>query len=182
MRGNKWQLFKMDLSFTLYMIMDIATYGLLGVLVFNPYYAATIVEFYSFVKEKYIDNKCERYELLNDKYLLENKKDLECYPGVTRKEKKKMEEKKGKKEGRKKWKKGLTVCLSFLAGAGLAGWVVYKHKDVIAAVLEGSKLPKGTKMSTRIGVKFARTAVTTVQDFCTAVLNKVKGLFQAKAA
>ncbi|MBR2784617.1 MAG: DUF975 family protein [Clostridia bacterium] len=92
MRGNKWQLFKMDLSFTLYMIMDIATYGLLGVLVFNPYYAATIVEFYSFVKEKYIDNKCERYELLNDKYLLENKKDLECYPGVTRKEKKKMEE------------------------------------------------------------------------------------------
>lgn len=99
-----------------------------------------------------------------------------------KKEKKKMEEKKEKKEGRKKWKKGLTVCLSFLAGAGLAGWVVYKHKDVIAAVLEGSKLPKGTKMSTRIGVKFARTAVTTVQDFCTAVLNKVKGLFQAKAA
>ena len=93
-----------------------------------------------------------------------------------------MEDKKEKKEGKKKWKKGLTVCLSFLAGAGVAGWVVYKHKAVIAAVLEGSRLPKGTKMSTRIGVKFARTAVATAQGFCTAVLNKVKGLFQTKAA
>ena len=91
-----------------------------------------------------------------------------------------MKDKKEKKE--KKWKKVLAVCLSFLAGAGVAGWVVYKHKDVIAAVLEGSKLPKGTKLTTRIGVKFARTGLTTVQGVCSAVMGKVKGLFTAKAA
>ncbi len=89
-----------------------------------------------------------------------------------------MKEKKKKKEGKKSWKKILAV-LSFTAGAGLAGWVVYKRRDVIAAVFEGSKLPKGTKLSTRIGVKFLRTAVGTVQGFCTAVLRKVKSLSKA---
>lgn len=92
MRGKKWQLFKLDLSFTLYMIMDIATLGLLGVVAFNPYYTASIIEFYSCLKEEYKLNKGYKYELLNDENLVVNKENLDCYPGVTRKEKKKMDE------------------------------------------------------------------------------------------
>ena len=92
MKGKKWKLFLLDLSFTFYMIMDIATLGILGVLGFNPYYTASIVEFYTFVKIEYIDKKGKGFELLNDNKLLNNDNNLECYPGVTRKEKKKMDE------------------------------------------------------------------------------------------
>lgn len=92
MNGKKWQLFKLDLSFFLYVIMDVFTMGILGVLLCNPYYTAAMVEYYNFVKEEYIKNKGNNYEYLNDKYLLANDDGLDCYPGVSKKEHKKMDE------------------------------------------------------------------------------------------
>ena len=92
MKGSKWKLFMLDLSFTLYMIMDIATLGILGIVAFNPYYTASIVEFYTCLKEEYVKKKGDKFELLNDNKLLKNDNNLDCYPGVTRKEKKKMGE------------------------------------------------------------------------------------------
>lgn len=92
MHGKKWKLFTLDLSFTFYMILDIVSLGILGIVLFNPYYTSSIVEFYSKLKEEYVKEKKDRYELLNDKYLLKNEEGLDCYPGVVRKEQKKMDE------------------------------------------------------------------------------------------
>jgi hypothetical protein len=94
------------------------------------------------------------------------------------KEKKAMKEKKEKKE-KKTWKKVILPILTFTAGAGLTGWFVYKHKDEVAAVFKGTKLPKGTKLSSRIAVKLCRTAFKTVQGTCNAGLNKVKSMLKA---
>ena len=92
MNHNKWRMFLLDLSFFGYLLIDILTYGFLGIIGVNAYYTASLVEFYSLVKEAYIKDKKVGYELLNDPYLLENTKNLDCYPGVTKKEKKKMNE------------------------------------------------------------------------------------------
>lgn len=84
MHGKKRKLLMLDLSFFIYQILDIVTLGILGVIAYNPYYTASIVEFYAEVKKEYKENKQENYELLNDPYLMENPEDYECYPGVKR--------------------------------------------------------------------------------------------------
>jgi uncharacterized membrane protein len=90
--GKKFTLFKLDLSFIIYEILDIVSYGILGILITNPYYTASIVEFYTELKKDYIKEEKENFELLNDKYLLENPENNECYPGVKRRELKKADE------------------------------------------------------------------------------------------
>lgn len=92
MNGYKFQLFKLDFSFLFYEILNIISFGIFGVLYSNPYYTASIVEFYTDVKKQYIKDKKPKYELLNDRALLENTKNFECYPGVKRKEMKKADE------------------------------------------------------------------------------------------
>ena len=94
------------------------------------------------------------------------------------KEKKAMKEKEEKKK-KKTWKKYVLPILTFSAGAGLTGWFVYTHKDEVSAVFKGTKLPKGTKLSSRIAVKVCRTAFQAVQASCNAGMNKVKGFFKA---
>lgn len=92
MNGHKLQLLKLDLSFIIYQILDIVTAGTLGVIIFNPYYTASIVEFYTEAKRCYKEEKKENYEYLNDPYLMENTQNFECYPGVKRRELKKASE------------------------------------------------------------------------------------------
>ncbi|MGN1012807.1 MAG: DUF975 family protein [Clostridia bacterium] len=92
MNGNKLRLLKLDLSFIIYQILDILTLGLFGILFSNPYYTASIVEFYTDVKVDYKESKKENSELLNDPYLIENSQGFECYPGVKRRELKNADE------------------------------------------------------------------------------------------
>ncbi len=83
MDGHKLQLFKMDMSFIIYEILDILSFGIVGIIFSNPYYTATMVEFYSQVRELYDG---ENKELLNDKELIKNENNTQCYPGVKRRE------------------------------------------------------------------------------------------------
>lgn len=92
MDSNKAKLFKLDMSFLVYQILDILTLGALGIIFSNPYYTASMVEFYTEVKRDYKEDKKENYELLNDPYLMENPEGYECYPGVKRRELKKADE------------------------------------------------------------------------------------------
>lgn len=72
MKGHKWELFKYEFPFVLWLILDTLTLGLSGILFSNAYYEAFKVEYYVYVRKLAIDNKLEGYELLNDKYLYEN--------------------------------------------------------------------------------------------------------------
>ena len=92
MNGNKFQLFKLDMSFLVYQIIDIVSMGFLGIWIFNPYYTSSVVEFYSEAKQIYKEKNMKNSELLNDSYLEKNPENLECYPGVKRRELKKADE------------------------------------------------------------------------------------------
>jgi len=70
MDGYKWQAFKMDLSFIGWNVLGIASLGLLSIFYVNPYQKATETQFYFTVREVAIKNKLNNYELLNDKYLV----------------------------------------------------------------------------------------------------------------
>lgn len=52
MKGNKWKAFILDLSFILWDILAVFTFGLLNVLYVNPYKIATSVELYETLKEE----------------------------------------------------------------------------------------------------------------------------------
>ena len=71
MYGYKWQAFKMDLSFIGWGILGILSFGLLSIFYVNPYRTATEAQFYFAVRQAAKKNKIENYELLNDKYLVE---------------------------------------------------------------------------------------------------------------
>lgn len=62
MKGNKWKLFVLDLSFIGWEILSLFTFGLLNILYVNPYKIATNVELYEVLKKKAIENKFEYYE------------------------------------------------------------------------------------------------------------------------
>ena len=62
MKGNKWRLFVIDLSFIGWEILSIFTLGLLNIFYVNPYKVATKTELYEVLKENAIQNKFEYYE------------------------------------------------------------------------------------------------------------------------
>ena len=64
MKGNKWKLFVLDLSFWGWEILSLFTFGLLNIFYVNPYKVATNVELYEVLKKYAIDNKFEYYEEL----------------------------------------------------------------------------------------------------------------------
>ena len=64
MKGNKWKLFVLDLSFLGWEILSLFTFGLLNIFYVNPYKVATNVELYEVLKKYAIDNKFEYYEEL----------------------------------------------------------------------------------------------------------------------
>lgn len=78
MNGNKFNAFKMDLSFVFWFILQYATFGLAGIYV-TPYYKTCFTELYIRLRKEYIDNKKYNYEALNDIKLYEEN-DLDKYP------------------------------------------------------------------------------------------------------
>ena len=51
MRGNKWKTFVLDLSFILWNILSVITFGLLNILYVNPYKSMTFAELYKELKK-----------------------------------------------------------------------------------------------------------------------------------
>lgn len=51
MKGNKWKTFILDLSFILWNILSLITFGILNILYVNPYKAATVTELYTTLKQ-----------------------------------------------------------------------------------------------------------------------------------
>lgn len=76
MKGHKWEMFKFDLSFILWNILGIITWGLSDVFFTNPYKVASEAEYYAYLRKLALDNKVNDIENLNDKYLYE-KADIE---------------------------------------------------------------------------------------------------------
>lgn len=70
MKGNKWKTFILDLSFILWDIVSVLTFGLLSIFYVNPYIVATNTELYITLKEKAIEEKFDYYEDL----ITDNKK------------------------------------------------------------------------------------------------------------
>ncbi len=71
MKGHKWQLFVIDLSFLGWEILGVLTLGLVNLFYTNPYRIATKTEFYVYVRSLGKEQKIPDAELLNDRYLYE---------------------------------------------------------------------------------------------------------------
>ena len=52
MKGNKWKMFILDISFFGWYILSVLTFGLLSVLYVNPYNASTIAQLYETLKNE----------------------------------------------------------------------------------------------------------------------------------
>lgn len=76
MKGYKWKLFTLYLTFIGWDILDIITLGLSGIFFSNPYKEAALAEFYVLVRTAAKENEVENVQLLNDIYLYE-KADVE---------------------------------------------------------------------------------------------------------
>lgn len=76
MKGYKWKLFTLYLTFVGWDILDIITLGLSGIFFSNPYKEAALAEFYALVRTAAKENEVENVQLLNDTYLYE-KADIE---------------------------------------------------------------------------------------------------------
>ena len=85
MDGHKLECFKIDLSFIGWNLLVIITFGLAGIFVV-PYYEATMAEYYKRLREDYINNKKESFELLNDKELFINQTNKPTYSDAKTKE------------------------------------------------------------------------------------------------
>jgi hypothetical protein len=71
MDGQKWNTFLLDISFALWRILNLLSFGLLGYLYLNSYTTATIAELYIVLRRDAIDNRLPDSELLNDRCLID---------------------------------------------------------------------------------------------------------------
>ncbi len=78
MKGNKWQAFKLDLSFILWHFLQLVTLGIAGLWV-NTYIRASQTELYLTLRKEYIKDQKADFKLLND-YRLYEENDLTKYP------------------------------------------------------------------------------------------------------
>lgn len=85
MNGYKWETFKLDVSFIGWQILQILSFGIIGFWV-NTYSKATYAELYNYLRNIYIKDKKEGYELLNDEKLFSNDT-LSVYPETMKKKK-----------------------------------------------------------------------------------------------
>lgn len=69
MDGHKWECFCLELSFLGWSVLNLFTFGLLGLFYYYPYKMAAFCEYYAYVRDAAIKNGIEDYELLNDKFL-----------------------------------------------------------------------------------------------------------------
>ena len=52
MKGNKWRMFVLDMSFFLWNFLSVLTLGLLSIFWVNPYSSATVTELYIYLKKE----------------------------------------------------------------------------------------------------------------------------------
>ncbi len=71
MDGYKWECFKLEVSFLLWDLLGIATFGISELLYANQYRLATYTEFYVQIRSLAKKNEIKGAELLNDVYLYE---------------------------------------------------------------------------------------------------------------
>ena len=71
MKGHKWELFVLDISFIGWYLLDFFTLGLLGIFFLNPYKESVVCEYYVNRREKCKSENLENVDLLNDTYLYE---------------------------------------------------------------------------------------------------------------
>ena len=69
MKGNKWRAFILDMSFLMWNILSVLSFGILSILYVNPYNSATMAELYMILRGQAIKEKYDYYEDLNDKTL-----------------------------------------------------------------------------------------------------------------
>ncbi len=70
MKGHKWELFKFDLSFIGWTLLDICTLHFLGVLYVRPYKECCLANYYFQIRSEGIKKKVSNYKFLCDKELL----------------------------------------------------------------------------------------------------------------
>ena len=69
MDGHKWEAFVLQLSFIPWMLLDMVTWGLAGILFTNPYREATWAEYYAYVRMDAKQKGIPNTEKLNDTWL-----------------------------------------------------------------------------------------------------------------
>ncbi len=67
MKTNKWRTFVLDLSFILWNLASVFTFGLVNILYANPYKSATFAELYMVLRNQAIKDNYKYCEQLNDK-------------------------------------------------------------------------------------------------------------------
>lgn len=81
MKGYKWSLFLMDLTFLPWRILGIATFTIADIFFVTPYTIGTEAELYTYLRDKVIDEDQETKKQLNDDALFNNEEGLLYYPG-----------------------------------------------------------------------------------------------------
>lgn len=71
MKGHKWECFKLHMSFFLWDILGIFTFGVVDLLYIKPYKQAVFAEYYVCLRQRAKDSKVTCAELLCDTYLFE---------------------------------------------------------------------------------------------------------------
>lgn len=69
MRGNKWKLFLLNLSFFWWQILSAFTLEILNFVFLNPYITSTETELYLELRQNYVKSRSAGYEALNDSML-----------------------------------------------------------------------------------------------------------------
>lgn len=88
MRGNKWKLFCLDLSYWYWHVLNFLSFGLAGILFVNPYRIAAETELYIILRQQAIAEGYEYYEALCDDYLIQKphlkreSDEPDLYPGL----------------------------------------------------------------------------------------------------
>lgn len=69
MEGHKWECFVADCSFLGWYLLNLVTFGLIGIFYSNGYNAAFFAEYYVYLRTLAKDNGIEGAKMLNDEYL-----------------------------------------------------------------------------------------------------------------
>ena len=87
MKGHKWEAFLLEMSMLPWKLLSIATGGLVGLFLYNPYKESVLAEYHANIRALRIDEKLEGTEKLKDRYLYEIPSDRvlkNAYPDAVR--------------------------------------------------------------------------------------------------
>jgi len=71
MKGHKWEAFLLEMSMLPWKLLSVATGGLVGLFLYNPYKESVLAEYHANIRALRIDEKLEGTEKLKDRYLYE---------------------------------------------------------------------------------------------------------------